>query len=162
MVPIVPWLYLIWSWCDLFHDWYGIIIARTVVLTNLITNFQKLALQFICNTLSVVWWFLRALMADVHQEAEPIFINHIGQWNICICLLSMPGWWYYINMGLEGPCDARWRVTDFYSPTDKNKVQLKENNNNLHQNLKQGLKWVHTWNILPYFPLTEFEYCPKK
>ena len=110
------------SWHDLFYDWYGIIIARTMVLTNLITNFSKKWLQFILQhtKCSRKWWFLGAynicicstvpgaLTAEVCHKTEPIIINHIGQWNICICLLSMQGWLYYINMELEGPCDARW------------------------------------------------------
>ena len=55
-------LYLIRSWCDLFHDWYKIIIARRVVLTNLITNFSKTRLQFILQhtKCSRKWWFLGA------------------------------------------------------------------------------------------------------
>ena len=51
-------------------------------------------------------------MAEVCHKTEPIIVSHIRHWNICICLLSMWGWQYYINTGLEGPCDARWSISD--------------------------------------------------
>ena len=35
-------------------------------------------------------------------------IQTTGTGSVCICLLSTQGWLYYINMVLEGPCDARW------------------------------------------------------
>ena len=35
---LVPWLYLIRSWRDLFGDWHGIITARTVLLTKFSKN----------------------------------------------------------------------------------------------------------------------------
>ena len=55
-------LYLIRSWCDLFHDWYEIIIAKRVDLTVLITEFSKTRLQFILQhtKCSRKWWFLGA------------------------------------------------------------------------------------------------------
>ena len=74
-------LYPIRSWRDLFHDWYEIIIARRVVLTDLITDFSKTRLQFILQHTKCgrKWWFLGALTAEVRHETEPIIVNHIGQ-----------------------------------------------------------------------------------
>ena len=57
---------------------------------------SMLAVTPSCNSSCFVW------------SSELIIINHIRQWNICICLLSTQGCWYYINMGWEGPCNARW------------------------------------------------------
>ena len=33
--------------------------------------------------------------------------NQMWRQDICICLLSTRGWWDYVNMTLERPCDAR-------------------------------------------------------
>ena len=36
--------------------------------------------------------------------------NQMWRQDICICLLSTWGWWDYVNMTLERPCDAMWCV----------------------------------------------------
>ena len=37
--------------------------------------------------------------------------SQLSSETICTCLLSTRGWQYYVNMRLEGPCDARWCLT---------------------------------------------------
>ena len=47
---LVPWLYLIRSWRDLFGDWYGIITTRTVLLTKFSKNATAFYFAAHCST----------------------------------------------------------------------------------------------------------------